>query len=155
MHEQRLEAKAVGKQAEPEQMAVHTRELVEDDAQVRGTVRDLDSHELLDAFGVAQGVAKRADAANTLRHVHELRVITFLDELLESTVHIADTRNCVDDGLVLEDKVEVDRLGQDGVLRSERDGGALTHGLPPAPRRHVGSSGTSARPCRTRLGSRG
>ena len=35
-------------------MAVHTRELVEDDTQVRGTVGDLDSHELLDAFGVAQ-----------------------------------------------------------------------------------------------------
>ena len=36
-------------------MAVHTRDSWEDDAQVRGTVGDLDSHELLDAFGVAQG----------------------------------------------------------------------------------------------------
>lgn len=78
-------------------------------------------------------MAKRADAANALRHVHELRVVALLDELLEPTVHVADTRNRVDDGLVLEDEIEMDGFGQDGMLRPERDDGAFTHRLPPCP----------------------
>lgn len=50
-------------------------------------------------------------------------------------MNVADARNGIDDGLVLQDEVQMHGLGKDGVLRSERDDGAFTHCRPPCPSR--------------------
>ena len=82
-----------------------------DDAQVLRALGDLDAHEALDRFGIAHGVAERADAADALRNVDELVVVARFDQLLEAAVHEANLRDGFDDLLVLDDQVQVKGLG--------------------------------------------
>ena len=104
---------------------------------------NLDAHELLDGFGVAHGMPEGADAADALGHVDELVVVARFDELLKTAVDEADLRDRLDNGFVLHHQIEVQRLGQHRVLRSERDDGRLSHAthLPfPLPRRRLSPS---------------
>ena len=77
-------------------------QLVPDDAQVLGALRNLNPHQAFHRFGIAVGMAERADAADALGDVAKLMHIALFGELLESAVHKADLRNCFDDAVVLD-----------------------------------------------------
>ena len=126
--EQRLEAKGIGEQAQPQQMRVNTRELVQNGADILHTAGHLDVEHALAGAGIAVTVAHGADAADALGDVAKLVHIALFGELLESAVHKADLRNCLDDAVVLEHQVQVKRLGQHRVLRAKRNNGAMCHG---------------------------
>ena len=107
-------------------------ELVPDDAQHLRAVGDLDAHQGLNGLGIAHGMAERADAADSLDDVDELVVVARLDELLKASVHEADLRDGLDDLLVLDHEVQMERLRQHRVLRAERDDGRFSHATPPS-----------------------
>ena len=72
-------------------------------------------------------MARGADAADALGDVDELVVVAGLHELLQAAVHEPDLRDGFDDLLVLNHQVQVERLGQHGMLRAEGDDSLLAH----------------------------
>ena len=126
--EQRLEAKSIGEQAQPQQVRVNARKLVQNGADVLHAAGHLDVEHALAGAGIAAAVAHGADAADALGDVAKLVHVTLFGELLESAVHKADLRNCLDDAVVLDHQVQMKRLGQHRVLRAKRNNGAMCHG---------------------------
>ena len=100
--EQRLKAKGIGEQAQPQQMRVNARKLVQNGADILHATRHLDAEHALAGAGIAAAVAHGADAADALGDVAKLMHIALFGELLESAVHKADLRNCFDDAVVLD-----------------------------------------------------
>ena len=109
-------------------MRVNTRELVQNGADILHTAGHLDVEHAFAGAGIAIAVAHGADAADALGDVAKLMHIALFGEFLESAVHKADLRNCLDDAVVLEHQVQVKRLGQNWVLRAKRNNGAMRHG---------------------------
>ena len=72
LHEQALEAEAVCKQTQPQQMAVHPVDLGPDNPQKFGPGRYFYPHHLFDALAVAHGVDHRTDAADPFNHLDHL-----------------------------------------------------------------------------------
>ena len=83
-------------------MRVNTRELVQNGADILHTAGHLDVEHALAGAGIAVTVAHGADAADALGDVAKLVHIALFGELLESAVHKADLRNCLDNAVVLE-----------------------------------------------------
>ena len=132
MHEQAFEAERVGGKAQPQHVRVDTRQLVPNDAQVLGALGNLHAHKLLDRFGIAHGMAERADAADTLGNVDELVVVARFHQLFQAAVHETDLWDGLEDRLVFHHEVKMQRLGKHRVLRAERDDRCLSHAYSPA-----------------------
>ena len=126
--EQCLEAKGIGEQAQPQQVRVNARELVQNGADILHAAGHLDVEHALASAGVAIAMAHGADAADALGDVAELMHIALFGEFLESAVYKADLWNCFDDAVVLDHQVQMKRLGQHRVLRAKRNNGAMCHG---------------------------
>ena len=126
--EQRLEAKGIGEQAQPQQVRVNARKLVQNGTDILHAAGHLDIEHALAGAGIAAAVTHGANAAYALGDVAKLVHVTLFGELLESAVHKADLRNCLDNAVVLEHQVQVKRLGQHRVLRAKRNNGAMCHG---------------------------
>ena len=126
--EQRLKTKGIGEQAQPQQMRVDARKLVQNGADILHTAGHLDVEHALAGAGIAATVAHSANAADALGDVAKLMHVALFGELLEPAVHKADLRNCLDDAVVLDHQVQMKRLGQHRVLRAKRNDGAMCHG---------------------------
>ena len=103
--EQRLKAKGVGKQAQPQQMRVNARKLVQNGANILHAAGHLDVEHALAGAGIAAAVTHGANAADALGDVAKLMHVALFGELLEPAVHKADLRNCLDDAIVLDHQV--------------------------------------------------
>ncbi len=88
----------------------------------------LDVEHALAGAGIAIAMAHGANAPDALGDVAKLVHIALFGKLLESAVHKADLRNCLDDAIVLDHQVQMKRLGQHRVLRAKRNNGAMCHG---------------------------
>ena len=88
------------------------RKLVQNSADILHAAGHLDVEHALAGAGIAAAVAHGADAADALGDVTKLVHVTLFGELLESAVHKADLRNCLDDAVVLDHQVQMKRLGQ-------------------------------------------
>ncbi len=106
---------------------MHAVQLGPDGAKVLGAGRNLDAHEFLDALAVAHGVYLGADAADTLDDLDHLVEVADLHELFQAAVHVAQRGDGLGDDLVLDRQLELERFGQDRVLRAEWKDGA-SHG---------------------------
>ena len=126
--EQRLKAKGVGEQAQPQQVRVDTRQLMQNGADILHAAGHLDVEHALAGAGITVAVAHGADAADALGDVAKLMHVALFGKLLKSAVHKTDLRNCLDNAVVLEHQVQVERLGQHRMLRAKRNNGALCHG---------------------------
>ena len=127
MHEQALETEGVGGEAQPQQVRMHTGQLVQNHAQVLRTPGNFHAHERFDGLGITERVAEAANAANTFCNIDELVNVARLDEFLQSAMHEADLRNSLNNVLVFNHEVQMQRLGQHRVLRAERNHGRLAH----------------------------
>ena len=125
--------------------------LMPDNSQVFGALRDLYAHQTFDGLCVAHRMPECADAADSLRDVYELVVVLRLHEPLEAAVDEPDLRHGLDDHFVLDDKVEVKRLGKHRMLRTERDYRFLAHATPLPCQRRSAMPVRSARPLPFRL----
>ena len=103
--EQRLKAKGVGEQAQPQQVRVDTRQLMQNGADILHAAGHLDVEHALAGAGVAVAVAHGADAADALGNVAKLMHVALFGELLEAAVHKANLRNCLDNAVVLEHQI--------------------------------------------------
>ena len=74
------------------------------------------------AIGLA--VDEAANPANPFRHIDELDEVLLFHQLLQSAVDKTDGRPRLDHLLVFDDQIEMDRFGQDRVLRAKGDDGA-------------------------------
>ena len=83
-------------------MRVNARKLMQNGADILHAAGHLDVEHAFAGAGVAVAVAHGADAADALGDVAKLVHIVLFGELLESAVHKADLRNCIDDAVVLE-----------------------------------------------------
>ena len=128
-HEEVLESEGIGREAEPEQVAVHALELAPEGAQPAGAIGYDRAEQGFDSLAVAHAVHEGADAADALGDVHIVEVVALFDQHLEAAVDVADLRNGAYHFLVLEDEVEVEGFGEDGMLRAERYDGGAWHGL--------------------------
>ena len=126
--EQRLEAKGIGEQAQPQQVRVNARKLVQNGTDIPHAAGHFDVEHALAGAGIAAAVTHGANTADALGDVAKLVHVTLFSELLESAVHKADLRNCLDNAVVLKHQVQVKRLGQHRVLRAKRNNGAMCHG---------------------------
>ena len=126
--EQCLKAKGVGKQAQPQQMRVNARKLVQNGANILHAAGHLDVKHAFAGAGIAAAVAHGANAADALGDVAKLMHVALFGELLEPAVHKADLWNCLDNAVVLDHQVQMKRLGQHRVLRAKRNNGAMCHG---------------------------
>ena len=106
---------------------MHAGQLMQNHTQVLRAPGNLHSHERFNGLGIAERVAKTANAANALCNIDELVNVARLDELLQSAMHEADLRNSLNNVLVFNHEVQMQRLGQHRVLRAERNHGRLAH----------------------------
>ena len=102
-------------------MRMHTGKLVPNNAQNLGTLGYLNAHEAFDGLGIAERMAHRADTADAFRNIDELVVIARFHEFLQPAVNETDLRNGLQNVFILNDEVEMQRLGKNGMLRTEGD----------------------------------
>ena len=107
---------------------MNARKLVQNGADILHAPGHLDAEHALAGAGIAVTVAHGADAADALGDVAKLMHVALFGELLESAVHKADLRNCLENAVVLDHQVQMKRLGQHRVLRAKRNNGAMCHG---------------------------
>ena len=127
LHQEVLEAEGVRAQAQPQEVALDTRQLGPDEPQPAGPLGYLDRHDVLECHAVGHAVHEAADPADPLDDVAHLGVLDALHHRLEAAVDVADHRDRVDNLLVLEHEVQDEGLGQHRVLWTHRDDGLL-HG---------------------------
>ena len=72
-----------------------------------------------------------ADTAGPLGNIDVISIFPLLHEFFETPVDIPDGRDYINNFLIFQHKVKVDRLGKDRVLWPERDDDLLAHGLSP------------------------
>ena len=109
---------------------MHALELAPEGAQAADRAIGYDRAEQgFDSLAVAHAVHEGADAADALGDVHIIEVVALFDQHLEAAVDVADLRNGAYHFFVLEDEVEVEGFGEDGMLRAERYDGGAWHGL--------------------------
>ena len=102
-------------------MIVHPCELRPHGPQELCSFRNLQVHDVLDRLDVSEAMSERADAAGSFGNQYKLLKVAFFHELLQSSVDEADRRKCVNNLLILQNKIQMDRFGKDRVLRPERD----------------------------------
>lgn len=111
MHEQALETEGVSGEAQPQQVRMHTGQLVQNRAQVLRAPGNFHAHERFDGLGITERVTEAANAANTFCNIDELVDVARLDELLQSAMHEADLRNSLNNVLVFNHEIQMQRLG--------------------------------------------
>ncbi len=126
LHEQALEAEAVGEEPQPEQMALNPVHLGPDDPQELGPRRGFDRHQLLDPHAVAVRVDHRADPADPLDDLDHLVEIADVGQPLQPAVDVAQVGDGLGDPLIHHRQLQVNGLGQHRVLGPEGDHG-LAH----------------------------
>ena len=114
-----------GMGAEPDQVRLDTRDLVEQHAEDLRALGDLEAEQLLDGEAVAEVVRHRTEIVDAIGQGDDLLVELGLARLLDAGMEVADVGGAGDDGLAvdLEHKTQ-DAVGR-GVLRSHVE----DHGL--------------------------
>ncbi len=120
LHEQALEAERVGKQPQPEKMAVNPVHFGPDGPQVFRPGRYFQAHQRLDPLAVAEGVHATADPAHTLDDIYHLIVIAYLRELFQPAVNVTQLGNRLLYNFVLDRQGQMQRLRKNRMLRPER-----------------------------------
>ena len=106
---------------------MYTGQLMQNHAQVLRAPGNFHAHERFDGLGITERVTEATNAANAFCNIDELVDVARLDELLQSAMHEADLRNSLNNVLVFNHEIQMQRLGQHRMLRAERNHGRLAH----------------------------
>ena len=102
-------------------MAVHAVQFGPHHPQIFGPGRNVGLQEFLNPLAVGEGMHETADAADAFDEIDVLDEIFLLGDFFQAAVAIANGGQRFDDAFVFEHQAELQRFGQHGVLRSERD----------------------------------
>ncbi len=70
---------------------------------------------------------KLQNPTNAFGHVDHLGEFLLLGQFFQTPVDETDRRDSLDDFLILQDQVQMDRLGKNGMLGTEWDDGLFAH----------------------------
>ena len=118
-----------GVRAEPDEVRVEARQLVEQHAEPLRALGDLESEQLLDRQAVGQVVGHRAEIVDAVGERDDLLVELGLAGLLDAGVQIADVGRERDDGLAVDLEHQAQNAVRGRVLRAHvEDHGVLAGG---------------------------